>query len=67
MLVLIKDHKHGAVEIVKVKRFDSALSTVEAWQRATIQYQVNGTLPAITWKVSESNDVIEAMIEGASL
>ena len=66
--ILIKEHKHGSVEMIRnIPDSMNCSAIVEAWCKKTIHYQVHGTLPAITWKVAESNDLVKCMVEGARL
>jgi len=66
--IIIREHDTGAIEVLTgVPGHISANEVVEKWQKATIHYQVHGTLPAITWKVAENPDLIAAIIEGATL
>ena len=67
MMIIIKEHKHGSVEILDTLPGMTAGETVEAWQKATIHYAVHGTLPAVTWKVAEHGTLVDAMIESARL
>jgi len=39
---------------------------VERYQKASIHYQCHGTLPAIRWKVSEADNMIDALIESGT-
>ena len=65
MIVIIKEHKHGSVDLINTN--GSAVDVVEKYQRESIHYKVHGTPPAITWKVSESSNIIDAMIESSRL
>jgi len=66
--IMIREHKHGSVEMIHgVPDHVAAGSLVDAWCRKTIHYQVHGTLPAITWKVAESNDPVACLIESSRL
>lgn len=66
--IIIREHQHRSVEIISNVPDDvPAAQVVERWQKASIWYQVRGTLPPVTWKVAEPGSIIDAMIEGARL
>ena len=66
--VIIRNHDTGAIDILSgIPDGKSPASIVEIWQKKTIHYQVHGTLPSITWKVSDADTLVSAMIESARL
>lgn len=66
--ILFREHKHGSMHIITgVPDRISASRIIEKWSKKTIHFQVHKTLPAITWKVAESNSLVEALIESARL
>ena len=67
MIILIKEHRTGAVEMLHTKDKVDAFCVIERWQQDSIHCLVHGTLPAITWKVAESDDLVGAMIESAQI
>lgn len=68
MQIIIKEHRYpNSAEIINAPDSTNAAQLVEKWQKKSLHYQVHGTLPAITWKVVESNNFIEAMIESTKV
>ena len=67
MMVLIREHKNGSMNILQVPVSMTASEFVEKWSKQSIHYQVRGTLPPITWKVSESTNIVDALIESSKL
>ena len=63
--ILIKEHKHGSCEIIKTNLPGNTV--IELYQKREARWSVSGNPPAITWKVANATDFIEAMIESASL
>ena len=66
--LIIKDHKHGGVDIIQnIPDHISGNDIVEKWGKASIHYAVHHTLPGCTWKIAESNNFVDAMIESTRL
>lgn len=66
--LLIRDTRYRSFEILK---FDPEKTPshklVERWQRESIRYKATGRLPEVEWKMAESDNVVGAMMEGASM
>ena len=41
----------------------SPIRIVEAWQKQTIHYQVHNRMPSVIWKVAESNNIADCLVE----
>ena len=65
MIIIIK-HK-GNVELLHGEAKRPAYQYVEAWQREKAAMTLGGNLPPVSWKVAESENLIEAMIESAKV
>ena len=63
--ILIKEHKHGSCEIIKTNLPGNTV--IELYQKRESRWSVNGNPRAITWKVANSDNFIDAMIESAAL
>ena len=70
MQIIVIEHTkdgHHSIEILTSKTDVNAARVVEVWQKNTLHYRVHKTLPEITWKVSEVDNFISAMIESSHM
>ena len=68
MLIIIREHKTGSLNILRPVKGESATETVERWQADHNRLRDKRRNPvSITWKLSKATDIVGAMIEGARL
>ena len=67
MIIIIKDNKTQSIDLLHGTPDKAAHIYVEAWQRERAAWTLGGGLPSITWKVAESNNLIDAMIESTRI
>lgn len=68
MIIIIQEHKYPhSAELIKCPDNVSASEVVELWQKKSIHYQVHGKYPPITWKIANTDNMVDAMIESSNL
>ena len=70
MQIIIIEHQrdgHNGIEILYSKKDINAAKAVEFWQKKSLHYRVHKTFSEITWKVSEVDNFISAMIEASHM
>ena len=64
---IIVKSDHAPTEVLSGIPYDIESSVViERWQKRTHYYLFRGRVPSCTWKVAESVDIVDALIESAS-